>query len=111
MKSRLFFRLEHSISGLGPYEHRLEDGTQSLIVNKLPFHRDPNSFEEFNIWLKQKSYLKLPKKFVFGWSTYAALLNFVDKIEFPNNDSFKIVILSSSDFLELPDGQVVFLKV
>ena len=103
------YRLEHSISAMGPYEHSNSKGIQSGILFELGAHKEPNKFSEFISWCKDNCIdtKKLPQQYVFGWSSKELYNQFIKKsIAFKYG--FKLSIYLSESLVTLPDGQVVF---
>lgn len=99
----LVYRLEHKISGLGPFEHATQ---YASIVKSLVFHKDPDSFKEL--------YAQHTAEHVFGWSTQEACLSFTK----PGRDGLfvrykftrNVYEVHEADAIIYPDGQVSFLK-
>ncbi len=103
------YRLEHSISALGPYEHSNSKGVKSAIVLKLGTHEDPIKFTEFTAWRDDNELGsgQLPKQYVFGWSSKTLYNQFIKKnVAFKYG--FKLSIYIAESLLTLPDGQVIF---
>lgn len=97
------YRLEHKLSGLGPFEH----GSQyASIVKSLTFHKDPDTYKD--------QYSKHTKNHVFGWTSEEAMLNFIK----PNREGLfvrykftrNVYDVVDQDAIVYPDGQVSFLK-
>lgn len=108
------YRLEHNVSGLGPYEHRSNKGYfQSKITKLIISHYDPYHYPIFNQWLdKTPSFRKhikhtglLPYMYRFGWNTAKSFL--IDETKL-NRFDFSYACYEGPIELEFPDGQVIF---
>lgn len=105
------YRLQHKTTLLGPFEHTLKNGKQSKIANRLVCHSDPNSFPEFKIWLNQlglNGNVDIPKCWVFGWGNKDIMMKFTRSGTNVKIYGFEIVEYKATEYLLLPDGQVVF---
>lgn len=99
----LCYRVEHSLSGLGPFEH----GNQyASIVNSLISHSDPDKFKE--------QFLLHTPEHVFGWDSLDKLLSFIKphreglfvRYKFTRN----VYEVADNLVIHYPDGQVSFKK-
>lgn len=114
----IIYRIEHSVSGLGPFTHRSGRNSryQSSLVMKLIDHADPMDFDEFWEWKKSKGISietdLLPPQYRFGWSTEEKLISFLKKgvklARYGGKKKFRYVAYIGEPEVTLPDGQVIF---
>lgn len=110
MLSETVYRLEHVVSGYGPYELRGKNKYQSSIVKYLPEHFDPERFNEYIDWCSVRCFniAQLPDNWRFGWSSRELIDAFILKINFKRYKHFIVKQYTVSDYLLLPDGQIIF---
>lgn len=105
------YRLQHKVSLLGPFEHRLKDGSQSKLVSKLISHKDPNEFKEFRDWCEAQDFDRdhlLPREWVFGWASLEKIQKFTRDGTEVWRYGFELVHYKTDEYVKLPDGQVIF---
>lgn len=106
----LVYRLEHQITGKGPFEHLNSKGERSNLALHLSFHKDPNDFEEFTNWCEVNGFdtKKLPHNYLFAWSSKEQVNENIGSSADIKKYGFRKFIYDVTDFILLPDGQVVF---
>jgi hypothetical protein len=103
------YRLEHKISGLGPFAHKNEKGKQFFEVMSLGYHEDPENMGNS----KRIAYLEKRKHWVYGWTSKAKFNTFCSKSLLNKFEYLGFILkihTNIEDFLVFPDGQILFKK-
>jgi hypothetical protein len=100
------WRIEHSRTGLGPYEH---EGQIPEVVNK-GLRNSTGIVSDIDTLPKVKLLLRKYPHAVFGFNSYEGCMRFVRNMDVLKKHGFAVVSYQATPLFVASDGQVLFVK-